>query len=328
MSNQGKIMSEVLDVSPTPEEIEAFDQEQQIPSPEQTPPVDSQAPSKEEQKQIENMVKEFKLKVNGKEIVEKVDLSDEKRLIKALQMEKLATEAAQKASAKEKDLEAMNAQLDQFFTLLKENPLAVLLNPELGLNAEELANQILTMQAEEDSKSPEQKALEQERQAKEELLRKIAELERKEQEKIQEAERLKEAKIVEDFEREVTSAISNAIESGDLPESPYITAKFGQLLKVAFDNELDVNPADLIPVVKEAYMRDMRAMIGKLPDEIIEDMVTPERIKGIRNKKVQALREATMKTNNSLKSVEEGSRKPTNEEKKRSGNFFKTLGEW
>lgn len=304
-------------VAPTEAELESFESETN-----NTAPADkSQEPSAEAKSSVAQQIKELKLKVNGKEIVEKIDLNDEARLIKALQMEKSATEAFQKASAKEKELAAMNQQLDQFFELLKSNPLQVLMNPELGLNAEELANKILDMKIDEEMKSPEQKALE-------EAKAKLAEYEKKEAEAKAEAEALRLEKLQNEIASEINGAITKAIDSGDLPKSPYIINKFGQLMDAALQYGVDVNAEELIPIVKSAYMRDMKEMIGKLPDEVIEDMITPDRVKGIRNKRIQAVREANAKASQSVKVEDTASTATKNEASKKKENFFKKLGDW
>jgi hypothetical protein len=316
MSDQAMDTAPVVDpIAPSEAELESFETESTQPN-----STSTTEQKQEIQKQIEKLEREFKLKVNGKEIVEKVDLNDEQRIVKALQMEKAAQEAFQRAAAKEKELTNMNSQLDQFFKLLQENPLQVLLNPELGLNAEEIANKILDMKIEEELKSPEQKALE-------EAKAKLAEYESKEKEAREEAERLRNEKLQEDFEREITTSITTAIEKGDLPASPYIVAKFGQLLEAAIDRNIEIKPDDLIPLVKNAYMRDMRDMIGKLPDEIIEEMVTPDRIKGIRNKRIQAVKQTNAKVASSPK-VEDTGVAPIKNDSKKKENFFKKLGDW
>lgn len=319
-------MSESLEsavdpAAPTEAELESFESESSNPTP---APQESQAqaPKSAEQKAVEKLEKEFLLKVNGKEIKEKIDLNDEQRIIKALQMEKAANEAFSKAAAKEKEITAINQQLDQFFELLKSNPLQVLMNPELGLNAEELANKILDMKIEEEMKDPKEKALE-------EAKAKLAEYEKKEAEAKAEADKLRLEKMEKEIADEMNNAITKAIDGGDLPKSPYIINKFGQLMDAALSHGVDVSADELIPIVKAAYIRDMKEMIGKLPDEVIEDMVTPDRVKGIRNKRIQAVREANAKASQSVKVEDTASAPAKNEPKKQAKeNFFKKLGDW
>jgi len=309
--------------APTETELEAYEAESTSDAENSnTTNPESQATTKSElQKQVEKLEKEFRLKVNGKEVVEKIDLNDEQRIIKALQMEKAAQEAFQKASAREKELAAMNQQLDQFFELLKTKPLEVLMNPELGLNAEELANKILDMKIEDEMKDPKDKELEAAK-------AKLAEFEKKEREAKEEAEKLRLEKLQSEYEKEVSESINAAIEEGELPESPYILSKFAYLLDVAIERKLDVNPKDLIPIVKEAYLKDMRGMIGKLPDEIVEEIVNPDRIRNIRNKRIQAVKQTNAKLSNQIKV--EDTAKPienTGKNNKRE-NFWKKMGEW
>jgi hypothetical protein len=136
-------MSENLESTEvSPDEMQAFEQESIIETP-QT----QEEPTKEE---VQAMLREYKIKVNGKETIEKIDLNDEARIIKALQLEKLSTQNSQKAAEKEKELAAYNKQLDDFFALLKNDPLSILLNPDLGIDAEHLASKILDMKLEEE----------------------------------------------------------------------------------------------------------------------------------------------------------------------------------
>lgn len=280
-------------------------------------PTSNPEPKPEE---IKELIKELELKVNGKVIKEKIDLNDEKRLVKELQMSRAAQEAFQKAAAKEKELSQMNEQLDQFFKLLQENPLSILLNPELGLNAEEIANKILDKKIEEESKSPEQKKLE-------EAMAKLERYEKEKQEAEQAAEKARMDKLAAEVEAEIESSINNAIDKGDLPKSPYILSKFGQLMEIALDNGIDVNAEELIPIVKNSYMKDMREMLGKLPDDLIEEMVTPERVKNIRTKRLSALKEANKKAEKP-KIEDLGAEKQTESSKtrKKDPNFWKKLG--
>lgn len=299
-----------------PAELEGFESGEQ--SSESASPELSAA----EQKAIAKMEKEFRLKVNGKEVVEKIDLNDEQRIIKALQMEKAAQEAFQKASAREKQLAQMDAEMNDFLNRLKSNPLEILKHPELGLNLEQVAEMILQSKIEEESKSPEQKELEEAR-------KKLKEFEES-QKQLQEAKQKAE---MERLEQEASQYIQNeivsAIDTGELPNSPYIVSKMAQLLSVAYDNGIDVDAKDIVPIVKQAYMRDMREMLGKIPDELVEDLVTPDRVKAIRNKRIQSVK--AKNSQSQVKIQDTGTKPSTKEEKQKrlySKDFFKNLGDY
>lgn len=278
-------------------------------------------PKTAEQKAIEKLEKSFKLKVNGKEIEEKIDLNNEAELVKKLQLARAAQEAMQEKAMTKKQLEQMNAEMNAFLDRLKSNPLEILKHPELGINLEQVAEMILQSKIEEEMKSPEQIELEKAKKRLEEL-----ENERK---ALEEAKQKAE---MERLEREASEYIQNeiitAIDTGDLPNSPYIVNKMAQLLSVAYDNGIDVDAKDIVPIVKQAYMRDMREMLGKLPDDLVEELVTPDRVKGIRNKRIQAVR---AKNAQAVK-VEDTGAKPVkqedNKKKLYSKDFFKNLGDF
>ena len=89
----------------------------------------STEPKTPEQKAIEKLERSFKLKVNGKEIEEKIDLNNEAELVKRLQLAKAAQEAFQGQAASKKQLEQMNAEMNEFLHRLKSNPLEILKHP-------------------------------------------------------------------------------------------------------------------------------------------------------------------------------------------------------
>jgi hypothetical protein len=309
---------ESLDV-PSAEEMESFEAEE---SAQPVEPVAEAPKAVEEIKQeIQKLEREYKIKVRGKEITEKIDLNDEQRIIKALQMEKMATEATQRAAAKDEELASMNNQLDKFFELLRNNPLELLMNPALGLNAEELANKILDMKIEEEMKTPEQKE-------KEELQAKLSKFEQKEKEAREESERLKTEKIQAQFEKEISESVSKAIESGKLPASPYIIQKFGQLMDIALEQKVDISPEDLIPLISKAYKRDMKEMASKMSDEELEEVATPDRIKAIRNKRIQAVKASNAKAANQIRVEDTASAPKKESQPAKKENFFKSLGDW
>lgn len=297
-----------------PAELSELDSVEQSSQPDAKP-----APTAAEQKAVNQMIKELKLKVNGKEVVEKIDLNDEAELVKRLQLAKAANEAFQKSAVNEKKLAQMDAEMNQFLAKLKANPLEILKHPELGINLEQVAELILQQKIEEEMKSPEQielekakkrlQELEDERKALEEAKQK-AEMERLEQEASQ----------------YIQQEIISAIDGGDLPNSPYIVNKMAQLLNVAYTNGIDVDAKDIVPIVKNAYLKDMKEMMGKIPDELLEDLVTPDRVKAIRNKRIQAVR---AKNSQAVKVEDTGRRPEKKDDSKKpmtSRDFFKNLG--
>ena len=272
----------------------------------------------EQAKQLQEMIEEFEIKVNGKTYKEKVNLHDKARIQKALQLEKAANSAFQESAAAKKQMEKMNGDMDNFINRLKSNPLEILKHPELGINLEQIAELILQQKIEEEMKSPEQIELEKAK-------ARLQELENERRELSEAKEKAEMERLQQEASTHIQNEIISAIDTGDLPNSPYIVNKMAQLLSVAFDNGIDVDAKDIVPIVKQAYLKDMRDMMGKLPDEILEDLVTPDRVKSIRNKRIQSVR---AKNSATVKVQDTGKRTETKAEpKKDARNFWKTLGD-
>jgi biotin operon repressor len=272
-----------------------------------------------EQKVIEKLEREYLLKVNGKEVKSKIDLNDESRIRKALQMEAAAQEAFQSSAAAKKQLEQTNAEMNAFIERLKSNPLEILKHPELGINLEQIAELILQQKIEEEMKSPEQIELEKAR-------KRLQELEDERTSLSKAKEKAEMERLEQEASQHIQNEIISAIDTGDLPNSPYIVNKMAQMLAVAFDNGIDVDAKDIVPLVKQAYLKDMRDMMGKLPDEVLEELVTPDRVKSIRNKRIQSVRSK----NSQAVKVQDTGRRPepkTDTKKPSPRDFWKSLGD-
>lgn len=289
--NEGSIDSSA-DFSP--EEAAEFDAEQV--------PAESTSEVSAEQKALQEQINELEmeLKVNGKIIKEKVNLNDKARLQRAFQMEKAAQEAMAKSASSQKEIQRMNEEMDQFLQILKNDPMKILSNPALGLKLEDMADKILASKIEEASKSPEQIELEKAR-------AKLAEYEQKIKDEETARQTAERQKLEADAEAHIQSEIMEAIDSGSLPKSPYIINKMAQLASIAFDNGIDVSMKDLAPIVNTMYKRDMQEMLGKLKDDEIEELVSSDRIKAIRNARIQAARG---KISQASKIVDTGSKAP------------------
>lgn len=267
-----------LDGDFSADEIAEFDTESGIPT--EIPSNEVLAVNPE---QLQELIREMELKVNGKVIKEKVNLNDHARVQKAFQMEKAANDAFQKAANSQKEIEKMNQEMDQFLQMLKNDPMKILSNPALGLKLEDMADKILAQKIEEASKSPETLELEKAR-------AKLEEYEKKINEEKTARETAERQKLEADAEAHIQGEIMEAIDAGTLPKSPYIINKMAQLASIAFDNGVDISMKDLAPIVKKMYQRDMKEMMGGMKDDEIEELVSQDRIKAIRNARIQAAR--------------------------------------
>lgn len=284
--------------------------------------LESAEPTPAEQKEMaKQLMKEFKLKVNGKDIIEKIDLNDEARIIKALQMEKAAQEAFQNQAALKKQQEEMQNSLAEFIEELRNNPLAVLQHQELGVDVKAIVEAYLQNEIERSQKTPEQLALE-------EAQARLAELEEEKKLAQEEREAARRAQLEQEAAIQLENEIADVIEKGDLPKSKYISQKLTDLAYIAYSNGIDLSISEIAPLVKKQYLADMKDMLGISSDEIVEDLLGKDRIRSIRNKQIQSLKSNTNATpKNALKTQDTGtgSVKEDAPTRMRAKDFFSKL---
>ena len=116
-----------------------------------------------------------------------------------------------------------------------------------------------------------------------------------------------------------------AIEIGELPKSNYITQKMADLAYIAFTNGIDIDMKELIPIVKKQYIDDMRDMLSKLPDDLVEDLISRDRVKKIRTNYLSSMKKQQL---NAVKVADTGSKKVESKpvERQKASDFFK--GAW
>jgi hypothetical protein len=272
----------------------------------------------------EEQIEEFVLKVNGKEIKEKVNLRDKERISKALQMEKAAHQAFQERAITAKQLQEIQEDVSEFLEQFTSNPLSVIMNPEFNLSKEQkrqLAEAILKEDLEESQKTPEQKEKEELAKKYEALLAEKAAIEEERREQEQ-------ARLEQEAAIELENEIVQAIEIGQLPKSTYISKKIADLAYIAYANGINLSINDIIPFVKQQYKKDLSEMLGVLNDDEVEMLVSKERIRQIRNKQIQSVKPKDSAPKAPLKTQDTGSSSKKSDEVKKikAKDFFKSLG--
>lgn len=266
---------------------------------------------------------EFNLKVNGKEIKEKINIRDKDRITKALQMEKAAQQAFQERAISSKQLQEIEDEVQQFLSQFTTDPLSVLMSPDFNFSKEQkrqIAEAILREDLEDSKKTPEQLALEETKKKYEELLNEKKQLE--EQRRIEEQARLEQEAAIE-LEKEIIEAI----EVGNLPNSTFMSKAIADLAYIAYLNGVDVSVKDLVPFVKEAYRKEVEGLLKVLSDDEVESMISKDRIRNIRNKQIQSVKPKNGVPKTALKTVDTGtsSKKDQESQKIRAKDFFNSL---
>lgn len=264
------------------------------------------------EKEVKNLIKEFQLKVNGKVINKKIDLSDENALKNELQLSAAARQAMQEAANLKKLYESEVSRL-------KQDPFSVL--AELGLDPDQLAEMRIQQRIEEMKKSPEQ--LEREK------------IQAELQAAREEANRLKAEREAEQFEKlkdqaaaQIETEIEQALDSHKtLPKSRHIVKRIADSMLWAINNGYDdVTAEDVMPLVEKEWRDEMSRLMDDSPEDVLEQLIGQRNIERLRAKRLNAM--ATTKTANSVKptaaSVQKQEDKPREKIKQR--DFFKSLG--
>jgi len=269
------------------------------------------------QEEIQDMIKEYTIKVNGQEKKVKLDFANEQDIIRKLQL----AEAGQSAMQKQKELE--KAYEEEVRSLLQD-PRAVL--EELGLDPLKLGEEWIRNEVEERKKSPELRAKEQ---LERELAKAREELKRKEDEARDEKMARLEAQESSKLENEIEAALDA---HKNLPRSQKTVARIADAMLWAIENaeSLGYDPneiqvEDVIPSVEQEIREELREFMGQLPEETMEEYIGQQNLERMRKKRL-----STMKTNNvsSVKPTTQGVEKKEEskvKKKVRSKDYFRNL---
>lgn len=264
-------------------------------------------------KEVKNLIRDFQLKVNGKVVNKRIDLSDENALRNELQLSAAARQAMQEAANLKKLYESEVSRL-------KQDPFSVL--AELGLDPDQLAEMRIQQRIEEMKKSPEQ--LERERiqielQAAREEARKL-----KEERETEQFEKLKEQAAAQ-----IESEIEQALDAHKtLPKSRHIVKRIADSMLWAMNNGYDVTAQDVMPLVEKEWRDEMSRLMDDSPEDILEQLIGQRNIERLRAKRLNAMNTSNAKTAASIKATAASVQKQeeVKREKIKQRDFFRQLG--
>ena len=291
--NKETIMSEVPSVpaapaaAPAPAPVEAADPKLAAPAEGAVEPSEAEKAAAKTQAQKESLKRKYDLKVNGKSRSIDLDLSDDKAVQDYLQKAMAADEKFQEAATLRKDVQ-------QLVRTLKENPLAILMHPNVGVDVKKLAEQVINQELEEMQKSPEQKRLEQ-------LEKELAQ-ERSEKQRIEEERRQADvARRQEEEFRRIDDDISDALSATDLPKTPYVVKRISDAMISAFDlGYRDVSVKDIMPIVEKQLKEELGQWFDSSSEDALEKLMG-KNLDRIRKKRVAAAKALPKATPNQVK---------------------------
>lgn len=233
------------------------------------------------EEEVKDMIKEFELKVNGKTKKVKVDLSDEKELVRRLQLAEVAPKAMQ-------DLAEFKKSVSSELLAAKEDPRQLL--QQLGIDPKTFAEEIINQEIEQMKKSPEQ--IEREKMQRElEVAR--AELARQKQE----AEEAKTLQMQQDASMKLEQEIMSALQKNPtLPKTMKTVGRITDAMLWAMENGYgDVTVTDVLPSVEAEIRREFNEFISEMPEEIMESYLGKKNIDRLRKKRLAAMKKVAPK---------------------------------
>ena len=269
------------------------------------------------EEELKSMIKEFELKVNGKTLTKKIDLSDEDAVKRELQK----AYAGQLAMQEKAELEnALRGRVDEW----RQDPWKFF--EELGMDADELAEMRMAQRLEEMKKDPKQ--LEDEKRERE-----LEELRQQLKAKEEEEERREYNRMQEEAAMALDNEISDALEAhGSLPATPRVIKQIASTLYWAttpkdeggagFDPD-EISVKDVLPTVEKELKKEIADLMASLPAEVLEQYIGNQGLEKIKKKAISKVKKTVPKSAKSLqKPIAPQKKEVEKPKKRRSVNDF------
>lgn len=281
---------------------------------------DAKAPAPEAKKEADTK-KKYKLKVNGKDVEDEIDFSNDEDVTRRLQKAKAFDLTSQ-------ELATLKKQVGDFVDVLKNDPAAAL--TEFGIDINKFAESHIQKMIDDAKKSPDQLAKEK----MEAELKSLREEKEKLSKQAQESEMEKlRNQHASQIETEITDALGNA--KTILPKgNPAVMRSIAETMLFAMNNGYPgVTAKDVIPLVEQRYMSDLKSMFDVFPEETIERVVGKNNIDRLRKRRISQGKANTQTAKQAVKETSASNNKSSSkadtstEVKKSYGKFFSYLDE-
>jgi len=237
------------------------------------------------EEEVKNMIRQFTLKVNGKEYIKKIDLSNEDEVQKELQLALAGRHAMQRSAELEK---AYRNDINR----LKSDTASVL--KELGIDPLQFSSSFIEKYLEESQKDPAE--LEREQKIKEyEMLK--AENERLKKEREEEQRRNQMAEVEKELETDIISALEG---DSELPVNPEVIAMVADSMLWAMSNGFDdITAKDVLPTVKAELQKKFRTVASSLKSPAaLKALLGDDILNNLREERVQQAKKQIKIVNN------------------------------
>jgi hypothetical protein len=258
---------------------------------------------------VKSNKKKYKLKVDKNEEDFELDLDNDEEVKKHLQKSRASDKRFQEAA------EVRKAAID-FIEELKKNPRKVLSDPNINVDLKKFAEEIINEHIKELEKSPEQRE-------KEALTAELEKLKKESKEREEAAKKSEFEKLQLQQEHELSSQIEAALDVGGLPKHPRTVKAMAEMMMIALQNDIDLSPQDIAPIVKNNTMGEFKEIIQALSDDQLEDFLGKEILGRLQKKRVAKSPTKTAQTVNNIQATS-----TTKESKKDDAVKKQTIRQW
>ena len=238
---------------------------------------DSNAPEGEPKVETptQEMKRKYKLKVDGQEFEEEIDLNDEEGMKRRLQLSRAADKRMSEAKAdKKKAFDIIKA--------FEEDPESML--KRLGPKGREIAEKYLLSQIQDEMMSKEEKELRDLRRENE-TFKQAQEREKKDRES--QAISKKEHEYAESFQQTIITALNKS----GLPKTPELVKRMANVMAKNLEHGLELTPDDLVIEVKNDITALLKSVIGDADGEHLVAMFGEDVANKIRRSDIKKLQE-------------------------------------
>lgn len=264
------------------------------------------------EEEVKNMIRQFTLKVDGKEFVKEVDLSDEDALKRELQLAHKGRQSMQELQ------ELKNAYTENLQRLL-EDPFAVLKELDENFDPLELSASYIDKLAKEQEMSPEEKAEIQRQREFEEIKAERDRLKKEAEDKKIELER---KALAEEIQTDIMSALSEDDELVADRETVALVAE--NLMWAAKNNMHDITAKDVLPTVKEQLRKNFDKYASRFKSPaVLKKYMGNNLLEQLREERVQQAKNQIKSASNIKKDISKQEPVEEKREKIKLSDLFK-----
>ncbi|HLD91113.1 MAG TPA: hypothetical protein VI911_08890 [Patescibacteria group bacterium] len=243
---------------------------------------------------VKSTLKKLNIKVDGKEIEKQIDLANEEELIRMVQLAEMSQKRAQKAAELEKKDAKVQKDLQDFFNYLQKDTANAL--RKMGIDIDGLSEKIMNDKLEKAQLDPKDRELM-------ELQEKLRQKEEEEQKAKKRAEEIEMKALQDRYAAEYQRDLMAAIEKNQLPMNPEIINRMTGYMRIALKNNIDVSFNDIVPLVKDQILNEIKSIASVMPLEVIEKLLGEDKVGQIikKRKKAEPVKKEAPPTSNSIK---------------------------